>query len=166
MIERALGDGADEQTVAACIAKFADYYKDHYNVKTRAYGGVHRCIDMLRKNGVRVGVVTNKLHDISVALCREHFGEVFDSVIGDLPGLARKPDPSKVKSMMAEFCCEQAIMVGDSDVDIKTAKNAGIPCVALSWGFNSRERLIAAAPEYIADTSDQLENILKELLSL
>lgn len=166
MIERALGGDAGKQLIAACIAKFAAHYKDHYNVKTRAYDGVRHCIAMLHENGVSVGVVTNKLHDISVSLCREHFGDVFDRVIGDLPGLERKPDPSKVLKMMSELDCGSAIMVGDSDVDVMTAKNAGIPCVAVSWGFNSRERLIAAHPEYIVDSVEELERKLFELLNI
>lgn len=167
MIERALGEDAlNKETVDDCVSEFAAHYNDHYNVKTEAYKGIELCISELVKNGIRIGVVTNKLHDISVKLCFEHFGDVFDGVIGDLPGLERKPDPSKVLKMMSELDCGSAIMVGDSDVDVMTAKNAGIPCVAVSWGFNSREKLIAAHPEYIVDSAEELERKLLEILKI
>ena len=164
LIERSLGDNFDDALVDECFKVFFDYYKVHYNVNTVKYDGVDRCIDLLLKNGVGVGVVTNKLNSMAVDLCREHFGDVFVGVVGDVDGMPRKPDPAKVLKMMSDCGCEQCVLVGDSSVDVKTAKNAGIPCVAVSWGFEDRDKLVLLEPEYIADTDKELEEILIKAL--
>lgn len=160
LIELSLGDPADDELVGRCFDVFIAYYGQHYNDKTVKYEGIDRCLSRLIESGVGVGVVTNKLHKMAVDLCREHFGDCFFGVIGDVAGLARKPDPTKVLKMMKDSGCEECLLVGDSSVDVKTAKNAGIPCIAVSWGFESRERLVSLEPEYIADNSDELKEIL------
>jgi phosphoglycolate phosphatase len=164
MFERALGERCSDEALAQCIEVYSEYYGQNYNVKTCAYDGVARCVELLNKNGVMVGVVTNKLDEMAVKLCREHFGDVFFGVIGDLPGFPRKPDPSKIFKMMADADAGECVIVGDSTVDVQTAKNAGLPCVAVSWGFNSRDKLESACPEYIAENEAELIDCLEKVL--
>ena len=166
LIELSLDNDCDEALVERCIAAFSSYYGEHYNENTVKYEGVAECIDMLIENGIAVGVVTNKLDKMAKMLCLEHFGDKFVGVMGDVPEFARKPDPSKIFKMMRDAGCDECILVGDSRVDIKTAKNAGIECIAVSWGFESRENILANEPEYIADNCAELIECLKKALKI
>ena len=166
LIERALGEGFDEQTVADCTVSFTQYYGEHYNDKTYAYDGIKSCVDCLIDNGVAVGVVTNKLDAMSKKLCAEHFGDVFLGVVGDVAGLARKPDPQKVLKMIADAEADECIIVGDSTVDVQTAKNARVPCIAVSWGFNTRRALEESCPDIIVDTAEELMPAVEKLLNV
>ena len=163
LIERSLGEGATEELIDICIKDFSEFYKSNYAVKTEAYDGMLECVDKLLARGIRCGVVTNKLHDISVDLCAKFFPGRFEEVVGDLPDMPRKPDPARVLKMIQKLGGGSALYVGDSWVDVQTAKNAKIPCVLLSWGFNSRTRLLEEGAEYIVDNADGLFNKIIEL---
>lgn len=172
MIERALygfedfqdREHVDDALIEKCIAEYTEYYGAHYNVKTYAYEGILHCLELLIKNGICAGVVTNKLDRMSQKLCREHFGDVFFGIVGDVPGKKRKPDPSKVLKMMADAQADKCVIVGDSTVDVQTAKNAGLPCIAVTWGFNPEAMLVNACPEYIAHDYLELIDCLEKSL--
>lgn len=166
LIELSLGGEFDDELVARCFDTFYVYYRQHYNELTVKYEGMDVILQRLIDKGISVGVVTNKLNEMANDLCQEHFGDCFVSVMGDVPDVPRKPDPTKVLKMMKDSDCDECILVGDSSVDINTAKNAGISCVAVSWGFQSRERLVSLEPDYIADNKDELEEILNQMLKI
>ncbi|MBE6583842.1 MAG: HAD family hydrolase [Ruminococcaceae bacterium] len=166
MLQRALGDCFDDGLLGECISKYTEYYSKNYAVRTYVYEGINECLEKLVSNGIECAVVTNKLHDISVDLCDRFFPGKFSRVIGDYNGAARKPDPSKTLDVIREVSCDVAVFVGDSHVDVETAKNAGIPCVALTWGYDSKEALETAGAKIFADDARQLYNRLAELLNI
>ena len=164
LIERSLGEFENEELVDECVRNFTEFYKHNYSVKTVAYDGICDCVDRLLAQGVRCGVVTNKLHDISVDLCARFFPGRFAEVVGDTPDLPRKPDPTKVFDVIKRLGGGKAVFVGDSWVDVKTAKNAGIDGVMLSWGFNSRETLAREGADCIVDNAQHLfDKVIEKL---
>ncbi len=166
LIDYALGDEPDEKLSQRSLDIYCKYYAEHYCDHTYPYAGIVECVDELIARGVTCAVITNKMQDVSSALCQRYFGERFVRVIGDTKGAPRKPDPTKVFALMAELDCREAVFVGDSYVDVTTAKNAGLPCVALTWGFNTRAQLEAAGADIYADSSEELMEHLCRLLNI
>lgn len=164
LIERCIGDDTDQGLVDDCVKNFTEFYKHNYSVKTKPYDGICDCVDKLLARGIRCGVVTNKLHDISVDLCNKFFSGRFEDVVGDTPDMPRKPDPTKVLNMIEKLGGGKVVYVGDSWVDVRTAKNAGIYGVMLSWGFNTRERLVAEQVDCIVDNAQELFDKIIEFL--
>lgn len=160
LIRRSLPVDAQDKFDEA-LAKFKAYYGEHSNIKTHVYDGLIPVLKKLRLDGYKIGVVTNKVDFAAKSLCREYFGPLVDIAIGDRENFPRKPAPDSVLEAMHELCCDKAIYVGDSDVDIATAKNANLPCIAVTWGFRKKEFLIACGGEHFADTADELYEIIK-----
>ncbi len=161
LIRRALPCDADKATFDRTLALFKEYYREHANVHTCIYDGLTDTIKALRADGYKIAVVTNKVDFAAKSLCREYFGELVDITIGDRDGVPRKPDPTSVFEAMRTIGCERAVYVGDSDVDIATAKNANIPCVSVTWGFRERTFLEACGGTVFADNAEALYRIIK-----
>ena len=126
------------------------------------YEGVREMLAELKACGVRLGVLSNKPHRQTVKVVREIFGEdVFDSVRGQTEKIARKPDPAGVFRLMEELetTKEECLYVGDSEVDIRTGRNAGVRTIGVTWGFRSRETLKEAGAETMIDTPGELTKI-------
>ena len=126
------------------------------------YEGVREMLAELKRRGMRLGVLSNKPHMQTVKVVREVFGEdVFDCVQGQQEGIARKPSAEGVYRLMEALgvAKEECLYVGDSEVDIRTGKNAGVRTIGVSWGFRSREVLADAEAETIIDAPEKLLNI-------
>ncbi len=126
------------------------------------YEGVRQMLAELKACGIRLGVLSNKPHRQTVKVVREIFGEdVFDRVQGQTEGIARKPDPAGVFRLMEELKTtkEECLYVGDSEVDIRTGKNAGVRTIGVTWGFRSRKLLEEAGAETLIDTPCELTKI-------
>ena len=160
LIRRSLPADAQDKFNDA-LDKFREYYGEHSNVKTCVYDGLIEVLKSLRAEGYRIGVVTNKVDFAAKALCKEYFGELIDIAIGDRPECPRKPAPDAVFEAMEIMGVDSAIFVGDSDVDIATAKNAGVPCIAVTWGFRDRAFLEEHGGEIFADDADELYQKIK-----
>ena len=145
------------------LEKFREYYGEHSNVKTCVYDGLIPMLEKLRAEGYKIGVVTNKVDFAAKALCEEYFGALVDIALGDRVGVPRKPDPYAVYEAMSILGVESAVFVGDSDVDIATAKAANLPCIAVTWGFRDRAFLEEHGGEIFADTAEDLYRYIKEL---
>ena len=145
------------------LEKFREYYGGHSNVKTCVYDGLIPMLEKLRAEGYKIGVVTNKVDFAAKALCKEYFGALVDIALGDRVGVPRKPDPCAVYEAMSILGVESAVFVGDSDVDIATAKAANLPCIAVTWGFRDRAFLEEHGGEIFADTAEDLYRYIKEL---
>lgn len=146
----------------AVFADFRAHYAAHCNDRTRPYPGILDALRELKAAGIPMAVVSNKLDPAVKALCRLHFGDLLDPAIGEGDGLARKPAPDMVFRALDRLGCTEGIYVGDSEVDIATAENAGLPAVIVGWGFRPRETLLAAgAPRVIGDVPT-LTELLKE----
>ena len=163
LIERAVGEPGEAhpkfQDVLDC---FVAHYGVHSKDQTRPYDGVMEVLDALLAQGVKHAIVSNKVDFAVKALSRDYFGERMVSAVGDDPSRRRKPAPDSVWEAMRQMGVtqEECIYVGDSDVDVITAHNAGIPCIAVTWGFRSEESLIAAGAQHIARKPEDILRII------
>lgn len=124
-----------------------------------SYDGVEEMLGRLKESGIRLGVLSNKPHQQTVKVVREIFGEdIFDCVQGQQETVARKPDPAGVFRLMEKMQVteEECLYVGDSEVDIRTGRNAGVKTVSVTWGFRTREELEAAEAGTIIDIPGEL----------
>lgn len=145
------------------LEEFRGYYNEHVNVHTVPYEGMTGLLRELHAAGRGIGVVSNKYDSAVKELCGAHFGETVHIAIGQRKGIAKKPDPASVFEMMELMGAkkENTVYIGDSEVDIRTAENAGLDCVICSWGFRDRSVLEKAGAEVIADNIDELRGILQ-----
>ncbi len=162
LIARAVPVGTDEQTTAAVFATFRGYYAAHNLDKTAPYDGVLPMLTRLREKGLPLAIVTNKLDSATQALRAHFFDGTVAVAVGDRPDLPRKPAPDSTRLALAQLglTAEEAVFVGDSDVDVATAHNAGLRCIAVSWGFRSADFLRAHGATMIAATPQELTELI------
>lgn len=150
LMEQAVPEGAD---VEEALAAFQSYYAAHCRIKTRPYEGIPEALKELSRT-YPMAIVSNK-PDIPVKqLCGQLFPGIF--ALGEREGCPRKPAPDMVYRAMEVLGVGKCVYVGDSDVDVVTAKNAGAPCVSVLWGFRNREEIAAAGGKIFCQTPDQL----------
>ena len=152
---------ADETLLDALLDVFVAYYTDHIDVHSRPYPGVPELLSGLDAAGIRIAVASNKFQAGTEKLLRRAFpGIRFAAVRGGRPDLPLKPDPAVVREILAQTGIrpEETVLVGDSGTDIATAAAAGIPCVAVSWGYRPEAALRGAA--FLAGDVAQLRGIL------
>ena len=162
LIRRAVPEGTEPEVEEQVLRDFRAHYLLNMENKTAPYPGVPELLDALGKAGVRTAVVSNKFDGAVKGLCQNYFGGRIGAAIGESQGVARKPAPDTVFRALAELGAprEGAVYVGDSDVDIQTAQNAGLPCVSVSWGFRSRDFLTGHGAAVIADSVEELKRLL------
>ncbi|MDD6976983.1 MAG: HAD-IIIA family hydrolase [Prevotellaceae bacterium] len=160
LIERAVEPGTDKATIDRVFADFKTHYMHHSLDTTRPYDGVMDMLHELRHRGIRIAVVSNKLYAATRELCHHFFADTVEVAIGEKEGIRRKPSPDTVIEAMLELGVDKtdAVYVGDSDVDIATAKNCGIPCISVLWGFRDKDFLIEhGAQTFVNHPSELLE---------
>lgn len=160
LIERAIPDGVGNKDYEGCLRVFKEHYSKNMYNKTAPYPGIIDMLKTLRQKGYGVAVVSNKF-DIAVrALCDKYFSDLIDGAAGEneIAGIKKKPAPDSVYAVVARLGADlvNCIYVGDSEVDIMTAQNSGIPCVSVLWGFKDREFLIAHGAQIIVQTPDEI----------
>ena len=165
LIMRALPDekAADDAFVDSTLASFLEYYAENIDIYTRPYPGIPELIKALSTDGYKLAVASNKIQAGAEKLIAKFFPDIdFVAVMGNSPQYPLKPDAALVEYIMDKAGTDRAhtIMVGDSGTDIQTAINAGIPVIAVSWGFRPRNELTSA--DYIADTTLQVHKIIAE----
>ena len=160
LIRLALPQGTPEETMEAVLEEYRTWYRDNSCVKTAPYPGVPELLEQLRKAGVLMAVVSNKPHAVTVQLAQQFFPGL--PAFGQRDGVPQKPAPDMVLHAMETLGVRQqeTVYVGDSEVDVATARNAGLDLAAVSWGFRSREVLTTAGAQHIADTPEQLLGLL------
>ena len=143
---RAVPGGEENPAFEAALADFTSHYAAHSRDTTRPYDGIPETLDALAAQGVQHAIVSNKIDFAVKALSRAYFGDRMRAAVGDDPARARKPAPDSVFAALRELGvrAEEAVYVGDSDVDVQTARRAGMACVAVSWGFRDEACLRAA----------------------
>lgn len=161
LIERAVVKNCDENIISECLNTFKENYSKNMYKNTAPYNGIINILKELKSNGVKIAVVSNKFDSAVKELCKKYFGELIDSAIGQSDNIPKKPFPDGVYKAMKEIGADfiNTIYVGDSDVDVKTAKNAKLPCIGVTWGFRDRDNLAGA--EYIIDNPSEILNIIK-----
>ncbi|MGN0719503.1 MAG: HAD family hydrolase [Anaerovoracaceae bacterium] len=162
LIERAVPEGSSSETVEQVFEEFKTWYAVHCNDKTRAYDGIKEMLLALRKAGVRTAVVSNKADFGVQTLCKTYFSGLLDVAVGQREGIRLKPAPDSVNEVLRllEIRREDAVYIGDSDVDIDTARNAGMDCISVTWGFRRREFLLEHGAVILADKPENLEEII------
>ena len=151
LMERAIPDGAANPDFEATFATFREHYMHHSLDTTRPYPGISEVLKELKSRGCRLAVVSNKMMAATVDLCRHFFPDTIEVAIGEheAEGIRKKPAPDTVFAALKELGTgkEDAVYVGDSDVDIATARNSGLPCVSVLWGFRDKAFLIKHGAE-------------------
>lgn len=162
LIERAVPQGTGETRIKKVYDYFCDYYKEHCQDKTRPYDGIETMLADLKKQGYQLAIVSNKADFAVKELNACFFKEWISVAIGERPGVLRKPAPDTVIQAMKELHMqkEECVYVGDSDVDIKTARNAGLPCISVTWGFRDTVFLKKNGAEILAHTPDEISKTI------
>lgn len=145
------------------LSEFKVYYGEHCHDTTRAYDGVTEALKALRCDGMKIGVVSNKLDGAVKSLCKRYFGSLVDIAVGEREGIEKKPSPDSVLEVIHKLGSRHAVYVGDSDVDIKTAENAGIPCISVTWGFRDKHFLMQSGGYMFADSTKEMLDIIERL---
>lgn len=148
--------------LANTLAQFQEYYGAHNMDKTEPYPGIPELLDHLKAAGVQMAVYSNKADEFSKVIVEHYFPGMFQLIRGKVDGVPVKPDPTGVRGVMQELGADPAetLFVGDSSVDIRTGHNAGMTTCGVTWGFRSRESLVEAGAERLADTAAELESVI------
>ena len=161
LLAQAVPEGADAQPVGAC---FWNHYRVHCGDKTRPYEGIARVLEQL-KDRYPMAVVSNKPDAAVKVLCAEHFPGIYAR--GESPECPKKPAPDMVNQTMEVLGIDACVYVGDSEVDVQTAQNVGVPCLSVLWGFRDRDEIEEAGGnrfcEDPADLPEMLEQMIRDL---
>ncbi len=161
LIDRALPKGTDAAEADRILTEFKAYYALHCADKTAPYAGISTMLAALRAAGVKTAVLSNKADYATQALCKRYFGGLFDVVAGEREkdGIPKKPAPDAVFSIMSAcgVTADDIVYIGDSDVDIRTAANAGVDAMLVSWGFRTADFLRENGATVIVDTPQELQ---------
>ena len=138
------------------------YYGVHCNDKTKAYDGIPELLQKLKNDGYALAIVSNKMDSAVQELNNRYFPQV-DVAVGDRENLRRKPAPDSVLLALKELgrTREETIYVGDSDVDLATAQNAGLPCISVLWGFRDREFLVERGAKIFVEKPMEITDVLQ-----
>ena len=169
-VRRLVGGAIDEAVAAAGIEKsddemceeifqtFRAFYLDHSADRTAPYAGIPAVVEELRRRGLRVAIVSNKLQPAVTDLNRHYFGNLIPVAIGEAPGVRRKPAPDSVLRALELLGSskDEAVYIGDSEVDYATALAAGLPYLIVTWGFRTKEELAATGARCFIDRPEQI----------
>ena len=141
LMERAIPDGLNNPLFEDTFATFRQHYMQHNLDTTQPYPGIMQLLEQLKAEGKNIAVVSNKFYAATRELCRHFFGDLVPVAIGEREDIRKKPAPDTVIEALRELGVDKegAVYIGDSDVDIMTAKNSGMPCVSVLWGFRDKE---------------------------
>ena len=162
LIERAVPDGQIEAALEKVRQDFDIYYKVHCKDHTGPYPGIMEMLQELVQQGYALGVVSNKPDFAVQELIPEYFPDIFASVSGERQGVAKKPAPDLIREAMKNLQADSsnAVYVGDSEVDLEAAVNAGIPCISVAWGFKGRRFLEEQHAGMIIETPAEIQKYL------
>lgn len=158
LMERSTPENTDEKTNRDCLAVFREYYLVHMRDMTAPYEGVIALIEALRNKGIKTAVVSNKFHQAVYELCIDYFPGLIDEAIGVSDESERKPSPVNVYKALDRLgvTADECIYIGDSEVDVQTARNAGVKCIGVTWGFRDRDELMREGADIIADSCEDI----------
>ena len=173
-LRRFIGNGAENQMrlslpeghkdqVQPLLATYKPYYTAHCQIKTKPYEGIPEALAVLKEKHP-IAIVSNKPDAAVKALCADYFPGIY--ALGEAPGCPRKPAPDMVYKAMEAIGVEKCIYVGDSEVDVITAKNAKVPCLSVLWGFRDRDDMEAVGAEFFCEDPMSLAETIEQMISL
>ena len=144
LMERAIPEGVNNPKFEETYAKFREHYMEHNLDTTRPYDGVPELLHELKRRGKHLAIVSNKFYAATQDLAKPFFPDTIEVAIGERENIRKKPAPDTVLEALRQLNVskEDAVYIGDSDVDIMTAKNSGLPCISVLWGFRDKDFLI------------------------
>lgn len=161
LIERAVPEACEK--IDECLCVFKKNYSENMCNNTVPYNGILKILKDLQDNGVKIGVVSNKFDSAVKELCKKYFGNFVDIAVGQSDDVPKKPAPEGVFKVMKELGAEKisTVYIGDSEVDVQTAKNSGLPCIGVTWGFRNKNDLQGA--DYIIDNPCDIISVIRSM---
>ena len=165
LIERAVSEGTDTGITEEVLRVFKENYGQNMYNCTKPYNSIEKLLLGLRQNGLKTAVVSNKFDLAVKELCKKYFGNLIDVAIGQRDDVPKKPAPDGVFAAIDELGVKlkNCIYVGDSDVDVLTARNSGLPCIGVTWGYREKELLESKGADYIVNDPLEILDLIKEL---
>lgn len=164
LISLAVLPGTEDAKIDEICTFFREYYAKNCDIKTGPYEGILTLLEKLKNEGIKLAIISNKPDRATKILSRLYFGDYVDIAVGEneAAGIRRKPAPDAVLAAIDELGVEKerCVYIGDSETDVFTAKNSGLPCISVTWGFRDRETLIKSGAEKLIDTAAELEEFL------
>lgn len=164
LIKDALPKGSDQKLIDKVYNEYVNYYSKNSNIHTKPYYGIMELIDELKESGLKLAICSNKMNNAVVKLNLEKFENKFDVAVGESELIKVKPNPDMILYAIKELNItkDEVLFIGDTEVDLKAAKNANVKNVAVTWGFRDKEFLIKQNPTHIIDKPNELLNIIKD----
>lgn len=171
LIERAVPEGTSTEDIEDTFNIFKAHYVVHCQDNTRLYDGVDEMLRQLKTEGHQMAIVSNKLQAGVDSLYDQYFRDTIKVAVGQRQGIALKPQPDMVYLAMEEMGltsndkgrCDNAVYIGDSEVDLLTARNSGLPCISVLWGFRDKPFLVAQGAELLAETPADVIDIIHNM---
>jgi phosphoglycolate phosphatase len=162
LIRMSIPEECNDEVVTHVMEEFKENYKHNMQNKTRPYNGIMELLLDLYRYNYKIAIVSNKYDAAVKELARTYFGNLIPVAIGETAEIKRKPAPDSIYTAVQELGSDlsSTILVGDSETDVRTAKNAGIPCIGVTWGFRCREVLRSEGADYLIDTPKELLTLI------
>ena len=162
LMELSMPAGINNRQYKKCLADFENHYSENMHNKTGAYSGVSELLRRLSAENYKMAIVSNQFDRSVKELSQSYFGKYIKVAIGLAENVSKKPAPDSVFKVLAKLgaTTDRAVYVGDSEVDVKTAKNSGIICVGVTWGLRDRKFLEQTGADYIIDKPEELLAII------
>lgn len=162
LVRRSVPESCGEEEVTLIMEAFKEHYNHNMQNKTRPYNGIMELLLDLNRYNYKIAIVSNKFDTAVKSLSRTYFGNLIPVAIGETVEIKRKPAPDSIFEAVKELGSDitKTILVGDSETDVQTAKNAGIPCIGVTWGFRCREVLRSEGADFLIDTPRELLTLI------
>lgn len=162
LVELCIPDGLNNTLYDKCLTDFRNHYSMNMQNKTSAYKEIPELLEELSKKGYKLAIVSNKFDKAVKELNQVYFAKYIKVAVGESEEIRRKPAPDTVFKALEELgsSADKAVYVGDSEVDVQTARNSGVICVGVTWGFRDREVLEQEGADYIIDSPSELLKII------
>ncbi len=160
LMERAIPNGLENPLFEETLQTFRQHYLLHNLDTTLPYPGIMEMLQQLKAQGKRIAVVSNKFYAATQDLCKHFFGDTIQVAIGEREDIKKKPAPDTVLEALRQLQVtrQDAVYVGDSEVDVETARNSGIPCISVLWGFRNKSFLLSHGATTFIETPNELTN--------
>ena len=162
LVSHSVPSGCSPELEAEVLAFYKPWYDAHCLIKTAPYEGILPMMHALKKQGLRLAIISNKPDRAVQELSAAFFPDLLELSVGESPSVRRKPAPDTVLTAAAQIglSVDQCVYVGDSEVDLLTARNAGMDCISVTWGFRDEPQLIEAGAVTLVHTPKELEELL------